>query len=59
MLLPKAATRLRLFEIHKTQLDVAGKSSAFFLLNLHTSGSPGDLETTFSELSLGCSDSFF
>ena len=30
MQLPKAATRPRSFEIHKTQLDVAGKSSAFF-----------------------------
>ena len=40
------ATRLRSFEIHKTQLDVAGKSSAFFFffLNqpLHAScGRPG------------------
>ena len=55
------ATCLRSFEIHETQLDVAGKSSAFFLLNqpLHAScGSPGDLHlvATFSELSLGCSD---
>ena len=44
MLLPKVATRLRSFEIHKTQLDVAGKSSAFLFLNqpLHAScGRPG------------------
>ena len=44
MQLPKAATRLRSFEIHKTQLDVAGKSSAFFFLTqpLHAGcGRPG------------------
>ena len=35
MWLPKAATRLRSFEIHKTQLDVAGKSSAFFFRISH------------------------
>ena len=45
----------------RKQLDVAGKSSAYFLLNqpLHAScGSPGDLDlvATFSELLLGCSD---
>ena len=62
MQLPKAATRLRSFKNHKTQLDIAGKSSAFsFLLNqqLHAScASPGNLNlvATFSELSLGCSD---
>ena len=36
MQLPKAATRLRSFEIHKTQLDVAGKSSAFFFFESAT-----------------------
>ena len=50
-----------LVEIHKTQIDVAGKSSAFFFLNqpLHAScWSPGDLDLVaiFSEFSLGCSD---
>ena len=49
---------MRLFEIHKTQLDIAGKCSAFFFNHSrHAScGSPDDLDlvATFSELSLGC-----
>ena len=59
MQLPKAATRLRSFT--KTQLDIAGRSFAFFLLNqpLHASCvSPGDLDVvaTLSNILIGCSD---